>query len=433
MTIYNQTMITLSRIHAFLTQRLDNTSPRIIRNFGIFGAINYPLFYLVWRFIFPTGYDSLGMRLTATILCIILLLRTYWPKKLEKYLAEYWYLTLLYCLPVFGTFMLLQNYHSSSWLTNSMLTLFLLILVVDWVIFAALVVIGIFLGCALYYYDVGNFAGIDNYGALLTNYIFTIMLGMIFSRDNTEFIKVKFKAVTAMGASIAHELRTPLAAIEGSLVGIKRYLPDLIASYELAKTAKLPVPSISSFHQDLLKETIDDVIAETHYANVVIDMLLLKASQMEIKPGQNELYPVKTCIEDALQRYPLLPIEKNIIHISYEHSFTIKCNKVLFEHVLFNLLKNSLYAIRAAQKGEITIWCDSTSHKHKLHFKDTGLGINKKLKKQLFKQFFTNTLHGTGLGLAFCRAVMTSLGGDIICESEEGVFTEFILIFPREE
>ncbi|KAB2836175.1 MAG: ATP-binding protein, partial [Caedimonadaceae bacterium] len=35
-----------------------------------------------------------------------------------------------------------------------------------------------------------------------------------------------------------------------------------------------------------------------------------------------------------------------------------------------------------------------------------------------------------GIGLAFCKSVMKSLGGDITCTSQYGEYTEFILTFP---
>ena len=36
---------------------------------------------------------------------------------------------------------------------------------------------------------------------------------------------------------------------------------------------------------------------------------------------------------------------------------------------------------------------------------------------------------GTGVGLAFCKTIMISYGGDIICNSIEGEYTEFVLSF----
>lgn len=62
---------------------------------------------------------------------------------------------------------------------------------------------------------------------------------------------------------------------------------------------------------------------------------------------------------------------------------------------------------------------------------DTGKGISKDILPHVFDRFFTRTQHGAGVGLAFCKMVMHSFGGDIRCQSEEGKHTLFSLSFPQ--
>lgn len=66
-----------------------------------------------------------------------------------------------------------------------------------------------------------------------------------------------------------------------------------------------------------------------------------------------------------------------------------------------------------------------------LYFKDTGKGIPADVLPKLFEKFYTTTYHGTGLGLAFCKMVMTGFGGSISCTSEYGEFTQFEMVFPK--
>ncbi|GAL32100.1 sensor histidine kinase CqsS [Vibrio maritimus] len=66
--------------------------------------------------------------------------------------------------------------------------------------------------------------------------------------------------------------------------------------------------------------------------------------------------------------------------------------------------------------------------------KDTGQGIEPQLIKNIFEDFYTTGKNGTfGLGLSFCKKVMKSFGGSIVCRSEFGEWTEFELIFPDSE
>jgi signal transduction histidine kinase len=72
-----------------------------------------------------------------------------------------------------------------------------------------------------------------------------------------------------------------------------------------------------------------------------------------------------------------------------------------------------------------------------LLFRDTGVGIAPHVLPHIFTRFYTSSdavddaSIGTGIGLAFCRDVMRSMGGAIDCRSVEGMFTEFTLTFPR--
>ena len=45
--------------------------------------------------------------------------------------------------------------------------------------------------------------------------------------------------------------------------------------------------------------------------------------------------------------------------------------------------------------------------------------------------FALDSKKGSGLGLSFCKLSMQLIGGDIVCDSIEGSYTEFILQFPK--
>ena len=47
--------------------------------------------------------------------------------------------------------------------------------------------------------------------------------------------------------------------------------------------------------------------------------------------------------------------------------------------------------------------------------------------------FYSKRKGGTGLGLTFCKNLMDSAKGEIICEAEEDKYTRFILKFPKKK
>jgi len=117
---------------SFLDKKAEDFGAQY-KAFAVFGLINYPLGYFVLYFI-GTQESSL-MRAVAFVLCIPLLLTKYWPIRAKKYLNLYWFSTLLFCFPTFGVYMLLENHFSTAWLMNIPLGIFMLVLLVDWVIF----------------------------------------------------------------------------------------------------------------------------------------------------------------------------------------------------------------------------------------------------------------------------------------------------------
>ena len=110
--------------------------------FAIFGIFNYPIYYFIWLYVSPQTYENFWLRLTATILCIVLLLHKVWPLKLKPYLPLYWYLTILYCLPFFFTYMLLRNHGAETWITNTIVVVLISMILIDWLTCLALLAVG---------------------------------------------------------------------------------------------------------------------------------------------------------------------------------------------------------------------------------------------------------------------------------------------------
>lgn len=412
----------------------ENTAGSQIQmlSFGIFGVINYPVFYLVWLYVFHEGYESFTIRLISTLLCLGLVLKNYWPQKLKPFLSLYWYFTLLYCLPFFATFMLLQNVGSTAWLTNAMLVIILLILLVDWISLIVLLFVGATLGCLTYYFIIGHAGSVDK--STIANYLFAVLITIIFSRNRQILEKAKLRAASAVGASIAHEMRTPINTVKASFKGIKRYFSAILQGYQLAKEAGLAVEPIHPGHYKTLLTTLDTASNEIKYSHTLMDILLMNVRQANLKTEKIEICSMADCIKDAIERYPFSSeSQAKKVHWDHTQDFQFKGVQLLVIHMLFNLMKNALFYIGAAQKGEIYLSMEKGKRYNTLYFKDTGAGMSPAVQSKLFTRFFTTSANGTGLGLAFCKMVMEELDGKILCDSQEDEYTQFTLLFPKVE
>ncbi|MFA6409447.1 MAG: HAMP domain-containing sensor histidine kinase [Gammaproteobacteria bacterium] len=402
------------------------------RAWGIFGAITYPLYHLMWIGANRQGYENLPLRLVVVALCIPLILKNQWPSKLTKYLPIYWYFNLLYSLPFLFTFLLLKNNFSYIWILNVTSLLTLAVLLLDWISLTIIFPIGIFLGWLSFVIVGGVLTLPDNLWGILIVYLSIVINGALFAHRKDVIRNEKLQIMKSLSANIAHELRTPLRSIGAGVSGIKRYLPVLLESHELAKKAKVEVPSISTKNYNLLHSVCDDIGLEVKSAFTTIDVLLANVNHTALKNIELKICSMKDCVDEALLHYPFDPGEAELVYIDKLEDFAFKGDKTTVVHILFNLLKNALYYIQASEKAEarITIWTHSDKKYNYLHFKDTGTGIEPKVLDHIFERFYSKTRHGSGIGLSFCKYAMETMGGSITCSSIQGEYTEFCMEFP---
>jgi signal transduction histidine kinase len=387
--------------------------------FSIFGLINYPIFYIIWISLsgVENSHENIVLRLIATLLCLGLFLRKKWPQKIKNWLPLYWYATLTYCLPFFFTLMLLHNPQSNVWNMAFISIIFWLVLLVDLVSAFLLWFIG--LSAAILIFSIHNSISFLRAYAfdVAPEYIGCLVTAAIFA-NNKKFFEVmsKLKTAEAIGATVAHELRTPLSTIQASAKTIK----NLNGTGNAQITDKVAI----------IDDAVTDILDEAKFSNTIINMILVNVKRNKTT-GDFAQIAISSCVEKALKRYPLQKNEENLINFDNNNDFSFYGDEVAVIHVLFNLLKNSLYFIQAEKKGVIDIWFSSEKGYNVLNFRDTAKGIAKSELSKIFDKFYTTTRHGTGLGLPYCSMVMEEMGGKMQCESILNEFILFKVKFPK--
>ncbi|MBI4083708.1 MAG: adenylate/guanylate cyclase domain-containing protein [Candidatus Lambdaproteobacteria bacterium] len=106
------------------------------------GVVAFPLFHVIWRFVFPQPYESLALRLIGSALCLPIVVKDYWPQRLVKYLPIYWQVTILYTLPFHFSYLALANEMNQVWVLSTVAGVFLLTFFVEWRAAIALFAIG---------------------------------------------------------------------------------------------------------------------------------------------------------------------------------------------------------------------------------------------------------------------------------------------------
>ena len=235
-----------------------------------------------------------------------------------------------------------------------------------------------------------------------------------------------------VAATIAHEMRTPLATIRSQSRVLAKCLPELLAGYQRAVEHQLIEPTMQASQLAYLTKLTQHIDAEISRSNFVVDMMLASARAGMLNRSDFANHSIKKCVDEALACYPFESTMRDKVVVKGEHDFTFYGSDVLLVYVLYNLFKNALHAIKSAGHGELEIAFYTSGTKKKLLVTDTGAGIPADVLPHVFEPFYS-TRHnggGTGMGLAFCQKVITAFGGKIDCESQAGRYTRFSLSFP---
>ncbi len=390
---------------------------------GVIGVIAFPLFYFLPTSIFQ-NYENPYPRVIAALLCLLMAIYEKWPKNYKRYFLGYSYFALIYCLPFFHTFTIITN-AKGIFICDISMSLFLVCLLFDWKNALIVYFVGVFAAIALYYTLTKNSISI-NYTKNLPEFILTVLGSSLFKYSSDVIEQEKSKTLKSLAGFIAHEMRNPLNSIINAIGYIKISLPSKPLNQDHDSIHQITTKDLVEIYN-----AIDQSDLTIKRANKIIDSILSNVQGRDTNVNKFALVSASKVVEEAINSFGYSDItDKNFININLVTDFKFFGDQDLFIYVLFNLIKNSLcYKNRSNFRIEITVAAEKDRNFIKI--KDHGPGIPKEKVAEIFESFITEGKEGgTGLGLAFCKRVMNSFKGNIICQSEFGKSTEFILIFP---
>lgn len=241
-------------------------------------------------------------------------------------------------------------------------------------------------------------------------------------RQRTEFI-----------STASHEMRTPVAAIEGYL---SLALNDKVATIddrakEYLNKAHASTQHLGQLFQDLLTSSkIDDGRLTDHPEVIEIGEYLEKLTEdlrfSAEKKNLNVEYIVGT---DENVQNARSTNSKMIRPLYYVYADPDRLREVIA-----NLFDN---AVKYTATGKISIGLTGDKSVVQFYIKDTGAGIPSDDLPHLFQKFFrvdnsaTRTIGGTGLGLFICKKILELYDGKIWATSRLGEGSTFFVNLPR--
>jgi PAS domain S-box-containing protein len=237
-------------------------------------------------------------------------------------------------------------------------------------------------------------------------------------------------------STASHEMRTPVAAIEGYLA---LALNDRVSTIDSKARGYLEKAHESTQHlgrlfQDLLTSTkaedgrLSDhpsVIEMSTFTEKVVEDLRFSAE----KKGLHMEYVMGTHEETVNASHIPASRPKIIKPLYYVHA-----DPERIREVITNLFDN---AVKYTEKGTISIGLTGNNDVVQISIKDTGPGIPESDIPHLFQKFYrvdssaTRTIGGTGLGLFICAKIIELYNGRIWVESKVGEGSTFYINLPR--
>ena len=233
----------------------------------------------------------------------------------------------------------------------------------------------------------------------------------------------------------SHDLRSPLV----NLKGFSRELQFSIEDLDKAVTAigdkidNKDKQKINSLIHDDISESINFIVNSVERMDDLTKALLdlARIGRYEIKL---ESVDTMDMVDKCIESYGF-EIKENNIDISRGNLPVVVSDTLLLSQVFANLIDNSIKYRQPDVPTKIEVNCRMHHSEYEFFVKDNGRGIDKVDAGKVFEIFRrarnVGETRGQGLGMAFVRATVRRLGGDITFTSELGKGTTFKFTIPK--
>ncbi len=306
--------------------------------------------------------------------------------------------------------------------------------------FAALILIGA--ACVL---GIGTLRGIRLFGALgllgaaiIVSCFVALRLGQIWPLGTLVAGFVACGSVTGLGEyasvatalrkserkqreyafrvqAIAHEIKTPLTAIQGS--------SEIISDRDVPDDQRAQIAGMIFKESKRLTQII----------HTFLDVERMATGSLALEKKGLDL---ALLCEDVLERARLYGARKKIAISADVPHMAVQADGDLLSFAIYNLLTN---AVKYSPKGT-TVLLTATERASAVHISiaDHGYGIAPGEQAKIFERFYrikrgpSDNEEGTGIGLALVKEIVSQHGGRIEVDSHEGAGSRFTIVLPNQ-
>lgn len=221
--------------------------------------------------------------------------------------------------------------------------------------------------------------------------------------------KERLAVLGELSATLAHEVRNPLAVVFNATAGLRRE--------GLEPTDREALVGIIQEEAERLRDLVSDLLEFSRPRPAIFD--------------ETSLFDIVHGAVDAATKVVGVPRTQVVLELDPQNN-SATCDGRLMRQAIVNLVTNALHATgrRGPVKVAVVTPADAP-HMVAVRVTDDGAGIAEELQEQIFKPFFSTRPMGTGLGLAIVRRCADAHHGTVKVESALGQGATFELRFRR--
>lgn len=219
-------------------------------------------------------------------------------------------------------------------------------------------------------------------------------------------------------ANAAHELRSPVTAIQSSVE----------VALQHARTTEE--------YEDLLYLISDEC---RHLGQLVGQLLQLAEAQSEVLRVSFAPVRLDEMVHRTVEMFAPVAEERGVtLSEQAPQPVSILGNSQQLRQLVTNLVDNAVKFTPAGGRVQVIVTADAKSHRGQLAVVDTGIGISQEHLPRIFERFYQVSparvrgaeSRGNGLGLSICQAIIDQHHGTIDVSSTPDQGTTFTITFP---
>ena len=215
-------------------------------------------------------------------------------------------------------------------------------------------------------------------------------------------------------SNASHELRTPIAVIQGYSRMLSRW---------------------GASDPEILSEAVEAISEESKAMQELVEKLLfLSRHDRKTLKVQKEWFSMGEVVEDMVKETRMVTTNREI-KASIIQNVSVYGDDQLLKQAIRVLIDN---AIKYSDEGDtVSIGCENKNGNCVLTVEDTGRGMKKEDVDHMFERFYRSDdirgkVEGHGLGLSIARLIILAHAGTIKVRTQYTVGTSFTIIIPRQ-